>query len=483
MPATDVGTDWGELVTALPAELRVPDIRSQIRAANREAGRRLAVLDDDPTGSQCVHGVPVVTVPDPAEYLIGLREAGSTCFVLTNSRSLTEADAVALTTTAADDLLALDLGGPVEIVSRSDSCLRGHVIAETAALRTAYARAGRPVDAVLFAPALPSAGRYTVGDTQWARVDGQVQQVARTEYAADATFGYENSHLPDFLTELSRGSVRARDVLTVGLGDIRRGGPGRVAQILGAARGAQWVVVNALTEHDLDVVALGVTQAQAAGATFAYRTGPAFVRALAGIEPQPALEPANIVVPQGRTPGGLIVVGSHTRTTTTQLERLAGLDHPPARIEIEVETLLGGDADAHVADVARRVVAELSTRDVVLYTSRTLTRGADKAGSLEIARRVSGALVDAVAAVRGAGLPWVLAKGGITSHDVAVRGLGIRRADVAGQLGGGGVSLFSPVDAPEEIRGVPYAVFPGNVGGADSLRDVVQTLHAARTDT
>jgi hypothetical protein len=41
---------------------------------------------------------------------------------------------------------------------------------------------------------------------------------------------------------------------------------------------------------------------------------------------------------------------------------------------------------------------------------------------------VSTAVIDVVRAAVAAKPAWVVAKGGITSHDVAVRGLGIRRA-------------------------------------------------------
>jgi hypothetical protein len=40
-------------------------------------GRRIAVLDDDPTGSQTVHDVGVVTVFEPDELAAGLSSAGS----------------------------------------------------------------------------------------------------------------------------------------------------------------------------------------------------------------------------------------------------------------------------------------------------------------------------------------------------------------------------------------------------------------------
>jgi hypothetical protein len=123
----------------LPPAQGEPDARGRIRRALADAGRRIAVLDDDPTGSQTVHGVDVVTVVEPDELAAGLAEAGSTCFILTNTRSLAEADAVELNTRIGRMLfeLADRLEAPIDVVSRSDSTLRGHVIAEVRALDAA----------------------------------------------------------------------------------------------------------------------------------------------------------------------------------------------------------------------------------------------------------------------------------------------------------------------------------------------------------
>ena len=110
----------------LPPARVEPDARRRIRQALTEAGRRIAVLDDDPTGSQTVHGVDVATVFEPDELAAGLSEAGSTCFILTNTRSLPEADAVELNTRIGRMLfeLADRLDAPIDLVSRSDSTLR-----------------------------------------------------------------------------------------------------------------------------------------------------------------------------------------------------------------------------------------------------------------------------------------------------------------------------------------------------------------------
>jgi uncharacterized protein YgbK (DUF1537 family) len=71
---------------------------------------------------------------------------------------------------------------------------------------------------------------------------------------------------------------------------------------------------------------------------------------------------------------------------------------------------------------------------------------------------------------------WGVAKGGITSHDVAVRGLGIRRATVLGQVRTGLVSVVRPVEAAPGAVGLPYVVFAGNVGDAGTLAQAVELV-------
>jgi uncharacterized protein YgbK (DUF1537 family) len=71
---------------------------------------------------------------------------------------------------------------------------------------------------------------------------------------------------------------------------------------------------------------------------------------------------------------------------------------------------------------------------------------------------------------------WLIAKGGITSHDVAVHGLGLRRAEVLGQLLPGMISVFRPIDADPDALGMPYVVFAGNVGDEATLAEIVERV-------
>jgi uncharacterized protein YgbK (DUF1537 family) len=456
-----------------------PDAPRRIRAAHLVTGRRIVALDDDPTGSQTVHGIQVVTRLDGGGIDAALAEPGSTCFVLTNTRSLPEADAVALNVRLGRSLheLGQRLGAPVDIVSRSDSTLRGHFIGEVRALDAARREAaGAGYDGVLLVPAYLEAGRFTAGDIHYARVGDRAVPVGETEFARDASFGYAASNLRDFVAEKSGGTIAAADIHSVCLEDIRLGGPARVAEILRAVTSGAFVVVNATDYADLEIVVLGLLEAEADGKAFLHRSGPSFVRALAGLEAREPLTRADIW-PQGHPGGhGLVVVGSHVGLTSSQVAvARAGGDFE--EIELEVAALADpASRDAHVAAVGSRVVSALADTDVLLSTSRTLSRGRDADASLGIARAVSSAVVDVVRAARAARPAWVIAKGGITSHDVAVRGLAIGRAEVLGQLLPGLVSVFRPIEAPEELVGVPYVVFAGNVGDDNTLAYVAGLL-------
>ncbi|MGO1408848.1 MAG: four-carbon acid sugar kinase family protein [Brachybacterium sp.] len=441
--------------------------------------RRLLVLDDDPTGSQCVAGIAVAFDEDPAIPVQVLAEPGSACFVLTNTRALDEQAATAMNRRIVAGVL--DGGIPasgLHVVSRSDSTLRGHVIAEPVAIADELAVHGVAVDAFVLCPAMLEAGRFTEDDIHYATVDGRAVEVAETDFARDATFGYTRSDLREFLAERSGGTIEAAAVLSISLTDIRTGGLARAKEILAGARDRAWVVVNATEYSDMEVVAEAMAQLETEGRTFVTRCAPSFVRPLTGQSGARVVGAGTITVPEGRLDHGLVVVGSHVGLTTTQL-RAVQERGTLAEVEIDVPSVLDERRAQHLTGIVETVRDHLTRSDCVLYTSRDLVRTDDPAESLAIARSVSDAVVEIVQRVRTVRPAWVLAKGGITSHEVAASGLGIRRARVEGQFWAGQVSLFAAEEAPEEVLGMPYVVFPGNVGGAQALADVVDTLSAA----
>jgi len=465
-----------------------PDRPAEAATVAREvgrSGRRLVVLDDDPTGTQTVAGLPVLTrwAGDDLRWAFGQQAAAF--FVLTNSRSLAPGEMARVNreVVAAVAAAARAGGHGFVIASRSDSTLRGHYPAETDVLAEALRECtGRAPDGVVIVPAYLEAGRLTVDSVHWMQGPDGFIPVGHSEFARDPAFGYTSSDLRGYVAEKTGGRWAADQVARVTLADIRAGGPPRVAEILGGLAGGRPAVVDAVTDDDLRLVVLGALAAEASGAALLYRAGPSFARARAGLGAVPPVtgrELAELTQPAGRP--GLVVVGSHVPRSTRQLEHLLALDGV-ARAELSVPAVLAaGTRDSAVAAAADGVAAALGGgADVALCTSRELVSTAGQEGNLEIARAVSAALVDVVRAVTARVRPaWIIGKGGITSSDLATRALGITRAWVRGPVLPGIISLWDPVPAGEGAGApppVPFVVFAGNVGDDHALAWTVTRL-------
>jgi uncharacterized protein YgbK (DUF1537 family) len=469
-----------QLLAGVPPARVVPV--AEVARAVARSGRRLVVLDDDPTGTQTVAGVPVLTswAEDDLRWAFG--QPGPAFFILTNSRSLTpdgmaDLNRVVVAAVAAAARVA---GAGFVIASRSDSTLRGHYPRETDVIAEALAQyEGQATDGVVIVPAYLDAGRLTVDSVHWMAGPAGFIPVGDSEFARDPAFGYVSSDLRDYVAEKTAGRWRRDQVGRVTLADIRAGGPPRVAQVLSGLSGGRPAVVDAVTDDDLRVVVLGILQAEAAGARLLYRAGPSFVRARAGQGAAPPLTSSELAALglAGGAAGrhGLVVAGSHVPRTTRQLDRLLAMPGV-ARVELGVPAVLRPQArDQAVAAAAAAVAAGLGSSDVVLCTSRELVTAAGTDGNIAIAATVSAALVDVVRAVTAQARPaWIVAKGGITSSDIATKALGLRRARVRGTMLPGIVSLWDP-DVSGGGRS-PLVVFAGNVGDDEALAQVVARL-------
>lgn len=455
------------VLAALPPlrEVSAAEVAAQLANAPR-----LVVLDDDPTGTQTIADLPVLTSWSVDDLRWALRQDTPAFFVLTNTRSLSPEDAATRNREVARALATAAEAEGVEYVlaSRGDSTLRGHFPLETDVL----AEESGGVDGVVLVPAYIEAGRITVGSLHWMRTADGLLPVGESEFARDATFGYRSSALPQWVAEKTGGRVPADEVLRITLADLRGGGPSHTARLLGSLREGRTAVVDAVCDDDLRILALATAYAK--DTRLLYRVGPSFVRARAGQQARPPLTRAELAPLRGAAEHGLVVVGSHVSLTTRQLDRLrerGGI----AEFELDVALLLDERSAEHVAQVAVAAADAMASADVVIRTSRTLVTGADADDSLAISRRISAALVETVRKVTALRRPaFVVAKGGITSSDTATEGLEIRRAWARGTLLPGIVSLWEPVDGP--AAGIPYVVFAGNVGDDEALADALDLL-------
>lgn len=456
-----------ELFASLPAPWP-QDLLPGIRAAVAASPRKLVVLDDDPTGTQTVYDLPVLTTWDVPALRAELENDAPCFYILTNSRSLRASEAHRLNLEIARNLklAAAEIGAEFSIVSRSDSTLRGHFPGEPLALAEALG----DFDAVIVIPYFEAGGRFTVGDVHYVAEGDTLVPSAETPFARDAAFGYRSSNMRAWVAEKTGGKISAHSVATISIYELRQGGPKVVGGRLLEMAFGNVCVVNAACPRDLEVFVQGLLLAEAEGRRFLFRTAASFVAARLGLAPRPLWQP-----PAAHSmAGGLTVVGSYVPKTTAQLEELL-TNHKLEHVEISAAAIL--QKERRAAELARVVAltdqALVAGRDVVASTSRKLIASDDAAMSLDIGRKVSDALVELVQRIETRPR-YLIAKGGITSSDLATRGLGVRRAQVLGQILPG-VPVWE-LGAETKFPGLPYVIFPGNVGGPGALLEIVAKL-------
>lgn len=466
---------------AASADYPAPDpaaAAALIAAEIERDGHKVVVLDDDPTGVQTVHGISVYTGFSREDIAAGFDEPGRMFFILTNSRSLSREDTRRLHEGLARDIAAVarERGRPFLLISRSDSTLRGHYPLETETLRSVLeAETGRAIDGEILCPFFLEGGRLTLGGVHHVVENGVMVPAGETESARDRTFGYRSSDLRAWIEEKTGGAYPASDVTLLPLERLRALDVDALARRLGEVSGFGKVVVDAMAYADVEVAAAAVLRAVRTGRTFLFRSAAALTRVLGGVTERGLLTREEMLPAGDGGTGGLVVVGSHVARSSAQLARLLAAGRTEA-LEFDVRSVVEGREDAEADRLAAEASARIAAgRVATVYTSRRLhTAGTGSPeDDLALSVRVSRALVRLVAGIT-ARPRFVVAKGGITSSDIGVRALGVRRATVLGQaLPGVPVWRLGP---ESRFPGIPYLVFPGNVGDEDALARIVSIL-------
>ena len=396
---------------------------------------RLVILDDDPTGIQTVHGCLLITQWDEATMRMALQHEQPFFYMLTNTRAMTREEAARVVRSAMETVLEVnrEFGYRLIFISRSDSCLRGHFPLETDVMRQVLQEYGVKVwPKVPFCPALIEAGRVTIDGVHYMKDGERLIPVSETEFARDNVFAYHTSVLRDYILEKG-------------------------------ANPEEYQIVNAATYDELYTFTETLfNEIKDFDGAVVIRSSSSLPKAMSGIADKPLLD-ISILKESGV---GCFIVGSHVQKTTRQLNALLA-GQGVAGIEVDVERVLH-DGDA----LMQELLSEMKQRaeeglTPVVYTSRKEVRLTDADERQHLGQRISDFLVEMVAR-----LPFVpsylVAKGGITSNDILTKGLALKSAVVLGQI--------VPNVPCVMTDHFPYIIFPGNVGGDDSLREVYEKL-------
>jgi len=453
-------------------------VESMLKKELQSFDQKIIVLDDDPTGVQTVHDISVYTDWTLETMKKGFQEKQPMFFILTNSRGLiaSETEAVHRDIARHAEQASKELGKPYLIISRGDSTLRGHYPLETETLKETIEEAsGSVFDGEVIIPYFKAGGRFTIDNVHYVQYGDELVPAGETEFARDRTFGYTKSDLGEWVEEKSNGAYKAADTAYIALDRIRSLDLDGIVNQLMQVSGFNKVVVNAADDVDVKIFSIALVRAIKQGKRFMFRSAASFTKVIGGVSDKPLLTKEELIKEHSAN-GGLILVGSHVKKTTEQLEKLKDCDFITF---IEFNVHLVTDPAAFQAELDR-VIAETeaaiaSGRTVAVYTRRErLDLGEGKQEEeLKQSVKISEAVTSIVQRLQSRPR-YIIAKGGITSSDIGTKGLRVQRATVAGQIQPGIPVWITGHES--KFPGIPYIIFPGNVGTQDTLKETVEIL-------
>ncbi|MFJ7971831.1 four-carbon acid sugar kinase family protein [Psychrobacillus sp. NPDC096389] len=455
------------------------NVKDMLASQLADLNKKIIVLDDDPTGVQTVHGISVYTDWSVESIEKGFQEENSMFFILTNSRGFTAAETkkahIEIATNIAE--VAKKQSKEFIVISRGDSTLRGHYPLETEVLKdTIEATSNINFDGEVIIPFFKEGGRFTVDNIHYVQYEEYLVPAGETEFAKDRTFGYTKSHLGEYVEEKSAGNFTAENTTYISLKSLRSLDIEGITNQLLQVTDFNKIVVNAVDYVDVEIFVIALAKAMKSGKQFMFRSAAALTKVIGGVSNK-ALLTREELIQEETNHGGLILVGSHVKKTTEQLEVLKTSDF----IEfIEFNTHLVLQPEKFQEEIDRVIsTTENFIREgktVTVYTNRErldLGEG-KKEEELKLSVKISDAVTSIVQrlTVRP---NYIVAKGGITSSDIGTKGLEVKRATVAGQIQPGIPVWFTGEES--KFPGIAYVIFPGNVGAVTTLKDTVEILN------
>jgi len=440
---------------------------------------KIITLDDDPTGTQTVHDVEIITDWSKENILSVFNSQHSLFYILTNSRSLSLKETKKVHIEIAKNISEISklTGIKFVLISRSDSTLRGYYPLEIEILKSIFARElGLYFTHEILIPAFFEGGRYTFNDIHWVAKKGYLVPCAKTEFADDPFFSYKNSNLKKWVQEKSENKIKEKDIISISIKDLRTGNLGWIKQTLMNSM-HKIVIVNAIDYKDLEVFTCGCILAEKEGVQPIFRTAASFVRVRGAIADRKILTSEDILgkSTQNQIGAEIIIAGSVVEKTTQQINCLLEKEKQVKPVIMDVKNLIRHNSKEIDMVVKKSLSLISENKTPLIYTSREIIPSNHL--GIEINKIISKGLAKTVEKFLKSEIKikYIITKGGITSSDIATKALKIKKAVVMGQIYPG-IPVWKTI-IPERIKNLPLIIFPGNVGRKDTLLKIFRKLH------
>ncbi len=447
---------------------------------------KIIIFDDDPTGSQTVYGCPLLLNWDEQTLEKAFKQSSPLIFILANTRSLTPVLAVKKTREICSSIKKSFLRQGYSkddyfYISRGDSTLRGHGVLEP----TILAEELGPFHATFHIPAFLEGGRTTENGIHY--LNGT--PVHKTDFGRDNIFGFSTSDLAKWIEEKSFGNIQAKNILHIEIKQLEMAFNNEdsfksLLTFLSKLDNNISVVVDAKLPHHLEIFASAI-KIVSKEKRFLFRTAASFINSLSALPPNPK-STADLVSLKSKNKEfkykpGLVMVGSHVKLATDQLEVLL-IDNSCEGIEISVSKL----AEIFALKDFQQAILELEgillskiddildiEKVPVLYTSRKEMKFSSYSKRMIFGLKLAEFMAILVRKITNK-LGYIISKGGITTQVLLQKGLNFNQVNLKGQILPG----LSIVKSNSDQYDVPVVTFPGNLGNKKTLLEALKLMES-----
>ncbi|WP_269603609.1 four-carbon acid sugar kinase family protein [Prochlorococcus marinus] len=447
---------------------------------------KIIIFDDDPTGSQTVYGCPLLLNWDEKTLEKAFTKSSPLIFILANTRSLSSVLAVKRTREICSSIKKFFLRKGYSkddyfYISRGDSTLRGHGVLEPEIIAEELG----PFNATFHIPAFLEGGRTTENGIHY--LNGI--PVHKTDFGRDNIFGFSTSDLAKWIEEKSFGKIQADNILHVEIKQLDMAYNNEdcfksLLSFLYKLENNISVVVDAKLPHHLETLVRAI-KVVSKEKRFLFRTAASFINSLSELPPNPQ-DTANLVSLKSKNnqfeyKPGLIMVGSHVKLATDQLEVLLK-DNSCEGLEIPVYKLADifalEDCQEEILDLEEILLSRI---DEILYMKKVpvlyTTREEMKFHSDSIRMNFGLELAEFMAILVGKinrKFGYIISKGGITTQILLQKGLNFNQVDLKGQI----LTGLSIVTSNSDQYDLPVVTFPGNLGNEKTLLEAFRLMES-----
>jgi len=333
-----------------------------------------------------------------------------------------------------------------------------------------------PFHATFHIPAFLEGGRITENGIHY--LNGI--PVHTTDFGRDNIFGFSTSHLAKWIEEKSCGKIKAENILHVEIKQLdmafnNEEGFKSLLSFLSKLENNISVVVDAKSPHHLEILAKAI-KVVSKEKRFLFRTAASFINSLSELPPNPQ-DISDLVSLKSKNnefkyKPGLIMVGSHVKLATNQLEFLfkdktcEGLEIPVIKL---ADIFALEDCQEELLELEESLLSKIDDildikKVPVLYTTREEMKFSSSSRRMDFGLELAEFMAILVRKITNK-LGYIISKGGITTQLLLQKGLNFNQVDLKGQILPG----LSIVTSNSDQYDLPVVTFPGNLGNEKTL--------------